>query len=63
MEFDDEGVRDLLHDVALNLGVLHLVGPDDEVFLEGLDRVRFPSVLFPCEINFAERASTHHFEQ
>ena len=33
MEFDDEGVCDLLHDVSLNLCVIRLISTDNEVFL------------------------------
>ena len=39
VEFHDEWVSDLLHDVALNLHLIGLIGPNYEVFLKGLDRV------------------------
>ena len=63
VELDHEGMRDLLHDVALNLRVFHLVSFDDEVFLEGLDCINVSRVLLFGQINFAERASSHYLEK
>ena len=33
MEFNNEGMSDLLHDIALDLRVLNLISANDKVFL------------------------------
>ena len=39
VELDHERVRNLLHDVPLNLHLVRLVCPEDEVLFECLDRI------------------------
>ena len=63
VEFDDEWMRDLLHDVPLNLCVVRLICADDEVLLERLHGVDLPIVLFLCHVDFAEGAATHDLQQ
>jgi len=63
VELDNEGVSDLLHDISLNLGVVYLVGADDEVFLERLDRVDLLRVLLARHVHFAEGAAPNHLQQ
>jgi hypothetical protein len=62
VELDNEWVIDESHDVSLSLGVLHLVGLDNEVFLEGLHCVDFPIYLSLDHIDFAEAASAYDFQ-
>ena len=63
MKLDDERMRDLLHDISLNLRVVHLVCSDDEVFLQRFDRVDLLRVLLARHVHFAEGATTDDFEQ
>ena len=63
MKLDDERMRDLLHDISLNLCVVHLVCSDDEVFLQRFDRVDLLRVLLARHVHFAEGATTDDFEQ
>ena len=61
MELDDEGMVDLLHNVALNLCVGHLLGPDHEILLQRLHGVDGPVRFFLHHVNFPERASSDDF--
>ena len=45
MKFDDERVRDLLHDITLYLHLIRLICFYDEVFLQCLDREDLVAVL------------------
>ena len=63
VQLDDERVRDLLHDIPLDLRVLLLVRSDDEVFLEGLDCVDLLRVLLARHVDFAEGAAADDLEQ
>ena len=54
VELDHEGVRDLLHDVALDLHLVRLVCANDKVFLEGLDGVNLRTCLFLSQVDFAK---------
>jgi len=60
MKFDDKRMRDLLHDVSLNLRVVDLVGLDDKVLLERLDGIYNPRILLPSHVDLAEGAATDH---
>ena len=63
VKLHNEGMRDLLHDVSLDLRVVHLVRPDDEVLLQSLHGIDLLRVLFARHVDFAKRASAHNFEQ
>ena len=63
VQLHDEGMGDLLHDVTLDLRVVHLVSPDDEVFLERLDSVDLPGVFLLCEVHLAKRAASDHLDK
>ena len=63
VELDDERVRDLLHDVTLNLRVVHLVCTDDEVLLERLDSIDLPCVLLLGQVDLAKAAPADHLDQ
>lgn len=45
VKFDDEGVRDLLHDITLYLHLIRLICTNDEILLQCLDRVDLAAVL------------------
>ena len=63
MELDDEGVRDLLHDVSLNLCVGRLIRTDNEVFLKCFHSIDPATVFFLCHEYFAEGASADDLKQ
>lgn len=63
VQFHDKGVRDLLHDITLNLRVINLVGLDDEVLLECLDGVNLPSILLLGHVDLAKGATSDHLQQ
>ena len=54
VEFDHEGVRDLLHDITLNLHLISLVRAYDKVFLEGFYSVDLIARLFLGQVNLAK---------
>ena len=62
VKLDNERMRDLLHDVALYLRVIHLVGLDDEVLFERLDCVDLSCILLLRHVNFAEAAASNNLE-
>ena len=63
VKLDNERMRDLLHDVALNLRVIHLVGLDDEVLFERLDRVDLPCILLLRHVHLAKATAPNDLEQ
>ena len=63
VQLGHERMRDLLHDVTLNLRVRNLIRLDDEVLLEGLDGVDLAIVLFLGHVDFAEGAAAHDLQE
>ena len=62
MKLDDERMRDLLHDIALDLRVINLIGLNDEVLFERLDRVDLPCILLLGHVNFAEATAPNDLQ-
>lgn len=54
MEFNDEGMSDLLHNVAFNLRVIDLISANDKVFLKRFNCVNLFCILFLRKVYFAE---------
>ena len=63
MELDHERVIDLLHDIALDLCIVHLIRSNDKVFLERLNSVDLASVFLLSQVDFSEGAATNYFQQ
>jgi hypothetical protein len=63
VEVDEERVDELLENVLLGLGVLHLVALDNGLLVEHLHGVDLASVLLGDLDHFAERALANHLEQ
>lgn len=56
MQLDDERVRDLHHDITLNLRILHLVVLDDEVLFQRLHCENPAIIFFLGHVNLSERS-------
>ena len=63
MKFHDEWMSDLLHDVSLDLGVVHLVCANNEVLFERFHGVNLASVFLFGHVDLAKRASSDHFQK
>ena len=62
MQFDDERMRDLLHDISFYFRILDLVVFYDEIFFECLHSKDAFVVFFLSHIYFAKRATPYYFE-
>ena len=63
MELDHERVIDLLHDIALDLCIVHLIRSNDKVLLKRLNSVDLASVFLLSQVDFSEGATTNYFQQ
>ena len=63
VKLNDKWMRNLLHDVSLNLCILDLIVLDDKIFLECLHRIDFSIILFLGHVDFPERPSSNDFEE
>ena len=63
VELDDERMSNLLHDVTLDLRIIELIGPDNEIFLKRLHCIDLVCIFLLSHVDFAERSPAHDFHE
>ena len=54
VQLDDKWMRDLLHNISLNLNLVRLIRSNDKVLLERLHSIYFPVCLFLGKVYFTK---------